>query len=202
MSFIVHSKIGATPLKVSSISKKEYYRKWKEEGRCVNCTLQPPLPDRTKCKKCSERTNAEYQKRKAGRIASQKCVKCSTRKPKRGCISCGHCIKRDFRNYKARQADYQRVREISFKAKWKEPVYQAYGGYRCNCCGQEGEKFLTIDHVNNDGTEHRKEIGKSSWHLFKWLTRNNFPPGFQVLCWNCNMGKRVNRGTCPHKGAK
>jgi hypothetical protein len=29
--------------------------------------------------------------------------------------------------------------------------------------------------------------------------RNGFPPGYQVLCMNCNHGKRMNNGVCPHK---
>ncbi len=27
------------------------------------------------------------------------------------------------------------------------------------------------------------------------------PEGFQVLCWNCNLGKYYNGGVCPHRGA-
>ncbi len=32
-----------------------------------------------------------------------------------------------------------------------------------------------------------------------WLKANNFPPGFQTLCHNCNIGKHRNKGICPHK---
>ncbi len=28
---------------------------------------------------------------------------------------------------------------------------------------------------------------------------NNFPPGFRVLCYNCNCGRNHNKGICPHK---
>jgi len=31
-----------------------------------------------------------------------------------------------------------------------------------------------------------------------WLKKNNFPPGFQVLCANCNFAKRNSR-YCPHE---
>ncbi len=50
--------------------------------------------------------------------------------------------------------------------------------------------------IENNGAEHRKEIGTS---LYKWLKKNGFPPGFQVLCANCNWGKRQCGGTCPHR---
>ena len=70
-------------------------------------------------------------------------------------------------------------------------------GSKCNCCGEAELSFLVIDHVNNDGRKHRKEIRNNRIH--PWLIRNNFPEGFQVLCQNCNWGKHVNGGVCPHK---
>jgi len=73
----------------------------------------------------------------------------------------------------------------------------AYGGYKCVCCGEREPLFLTIDHVNNDGHKHRKEI-QSGDGLYKWLKQHNYPDGFQVLCMNCNHGKRRNNGICPH----
>jgi hypothetical protein len=30
------------------------------------------------------------------------------------------------------------------------------------------------------------------------LRRNNYPEGFQILCMNCQFGKRMNNGVCPH----
>jgi hypothetical protein len=37
----------------------------------------------------------------------------------------------------------------------REDVIAAYGG-RCACCGEFERDFLTLDHVNNDGAEHRR----------------------------------------------
>jgi len=94
------------------------------------------------------------------------------------------------------------VYEANRRQKVREAVFNAYGGFRCACCDESEPMFLTIDHVNNDGAEHRKKlkskIGKSGTAFFDWLKRNNFPSGFQVLCRNCNWGKHVNHGTCPH----
>jgi len=74
----------------------------------------------------------------------------------------------------------------------------AYGGYRCACCGITEPFFLSIDHVNNDGGRHRREVG-SSTSILHWLRKNRYPPGFQVLCTNCNTGRHRNGGICPHK---
>lgn len=59
----------------------------------------------------------------------------------------------------------------------------------CRWCGQGDIDVLCIDHVDNDGAEHRKKIGHSAvgW----WLTKNGYPPGFQVLCYNCNAKKQL-----------
>lgn len=69
----------------------------------------------------------------------------------------------------------------------------------CICCGEREIKFLAIDHMGGMGNKHRKEIGLYGGSSFcKWLIKNNFPPGFQVLCHNCNMAKGFY-GDCPHK---
>jgi hypothetical protein len=82
----------------------------------------------------------------------------------------------------------------------RDRVYQAYGGSRCNCCGESNPGFLTIDHVNNDGAKFRKKHG-TGVQLYKWVILNNFPPIFQILCMNCNWGKRRAPYICPHKRA-
>jgi len=74
-------------------------------------------------------------------------------------------------------------------------VLQHYGG-KCACCGETVYEFLTFDHINNDGAEHRKIIGKT--RIARWLKKNNYPDGFQVLCANCNHAKG-HYGHCPHQ---
>lgn len=86
----------------------------------------------------------------------------------------------------------------------RDDVFNAYGGYVCACCGETMRECLTIDHVNNDGGKHRRELankgrGAGGSSVYYWLKRNNYPPGFQVLCYNCNIGKYRNGGVCPHK---
>jgi transcription elongation factor Elf1 len=79
--------------------------------------------------------------------------------------------------------------------KLKDMAYAAYGGYRCACCGETEEVFLSIDHVKNDGWVRCRQI-------YKWLAKNSWPDGFQILCMNCNFGKYRNGGTCPHQTLK
>ncbi len=81
-----------------------------------------------------------------------------------------------------------------YKMKLKREVMDKYGG-KCKCCGEKELVFLTIDHINGGGNKHRKIIGKN---IYVWLKKNNYPKGFQVLCWNCNAAKHI-LGKCPHK---
>lgn len=79
----------------------------------------------------------------------------------------------------------------------KLAAFEAYGGPFCACCGERELIFLTMDHVN--GREDVGHKGMLSKDLYLWLARNNFPEGFQVLCFNCNHGKYLNGGECPHR---
>jgi hypothetical protein len=81
--------------------------------------------------------------------------------------------------------------------KQKDEVFAAYGGYKCNCpgCSETHPEFMTIDHIDGNGSRHRREANIKS--MYRWLKKNNFPPGFQVLCMNCNFVKRHGK-TCPH----
>ncbi len=84
-----------------------------------------------------------------------------------------------------------------YEIKLKVIKYYSLGKMRCICCKEKNLLFLTMDHKKNDGAKHRKRIGKYSIYL--WLYRNNYPTGFQVLCMNCNWGKKMNNGVCPHE---
>jgi hypothetical protein len=79
----------------------------------------------------------------------------------------------------------------------------AYGGFRCACCGETEKTFLTLDHIGNDGASWRKRILggrlRAGYATYAWIYKNGFPEGFQVLCMNCNFGKRMNGGICPHQ---
>jgi hypothetical protein len=59
-----------------------------------------------------------------------------------------------------------------------DECFTAYGGYICACCGEMQRLFLCIDHINNDGAIHRKEIGDGGKgrKMYRWLRQNNFPP--------------------------
>lgn len=96
-----------------------------------------------------------------------------------------------------RQKVHRQARAVALYAELKEAAFAAYGS-RCACCGEEQRAFLQFDHVADDGYEHRKTISPGST-FYRWLRKNGYPPSIQILCANCNQGKRLNRGVCPHQ---
>lgn len=91
----------------------------------------------------------------------------------------------------------QRDRQKLYTFRKRLAVISHYGG-KCACCGETNLEFLTVDHIDGGGREHRKEIGDSSEMLVSWLIKNDFPPGFQILCSNCNLSKYIG-GVCVHR---
>jgi hypothetical protein len=75
----------------------------------------------------------------------------------------------------------------------KPEVIAAYGG-KCACCGETHIEFLSIDHIDGYKSGPRKGAA-----LYSWLKQNNYPPGFRVLCMNCNMALGY-LGYCGHSG--
>ncbi len=61
----------------------------------------------------------------------------------------------------------------------------------CAWCGIDDMEVLCIDHVNNNGAEHRKQIRLLGYSLYQWLKKKDCPKGYQVLCHNCNHKKKL-----------
>lgn len=78
--------------------------------------------------------------------------------------------------------------------------YSGGGDLVCACCGERHPKFLGIDHIDGGGREHRLMLGNGKSvgnQFYAYLARENFPPGYRVLCHNCNLSLGFF-GYCPH----
>jgi hypothetical protein len=72
----------------------------------------------------------------------------------------------------------------------RDEVIDAYGG-KCKCCDETRKEYLSIDHIDGNGNKQKREIGvRTPQEFYCWLKENNYPEEFQVLCFNCNCGKR------------
>lgn len=76
------------------------------------------------------------------------------------------------------------------------------GTMACACCGEKHMAFLTLDHVNNNGEKHRRKTASGGTSFYCGLVKRSFPDKklLRVLCWNCNCGRQLNGGICPHEG--
>jgi hypothetical protein len=97
------------------------------------------------------------------------------------CTNCRKIKKREH------QATLNRQSNLAVK----QIVFEHYGN-RCAYCGDTDFERLQIDHMANDGNEHRLTIGRNGCgaQMYRWLRRHNYPPGFQLLCSWCNVQKR------------
>ena len=120
---------------------------------------------------------------------------------------CKTCFIQRTHDNRLKRLDAARAHDAAYgkvkRAFIKEAVFKAYGGWQCACCGETEQLFLTLDHINNNGAEDRRAIGgkqtSAGYVTYRYLYARNFPPGYQVLCSNCQHGKRMNKGICPHQ---
>lgn len=140
------------------------------------------------------------------------CIKCEQESPESNFYKdknrpngrypeCKPCVLERRAAFFKRDSDRLKQNMRNYTARIRKRVLDHYG-HKCACCGESTYEFLAIDHVNNDGFAHRREIfggnqGKGSKSMCVWLIKNNFPPGFQILCHNCNNAKGFY-GECPH----
>ncbi len=142
---------------------------------------------RTKCNTCRCR-------QRRGRYKDRGlCRRCGAER-KSGHNYCEKCLK------KLREEGVARSRKL------KRTVITHYGGVCAylNCPEHLNPhiEFLTIDHINNDGAAHRRELKRwGGTFFYKWLIQQNYPAGFQVLCFNCNCAKGLF-GECSHQKIK
>lgn len=89
----------------------------------------------------------------------------------------------------------QRTREWAYRVRMQVFTHYCKGTPCCACCKETHLEFLTIDHIDGNGAEHRRNLNTSS--ICRWLIKNNYPEGFRVLCMNCNFCLGVF-GYCAH----
>ena len=124
---------------------------------------------------------------------------------KRLCQPCFNANMRAQRRSDAKKPHLVKANRARCNKRWqvlRHDAIMAYGGYECVCCGEDEPMFLTLDHIFNDGAKHRQNDQVRGSGIYQWMKRHSYPPGFQILCMNCNMGKQRNGGTCPHNAAR
>ena len=144
----------------------------------------------TICEICGNEFKTTDGRRK---YCSKSCVKIGLRKWRREYMR--NYWKLNPQQYVKNQARLQKTRaDLRFQ------VLTHYGGNppKCACCGEDHIEFLEIDHIYGGGRKHRRKVRKKCGNFYRWIIKNGFPEGFQVLCANCNRAKReYNKRFCP-----
>ena len=145
-------------------------------------------------------------------IALYKCTRCLKELPREAFYTrydrryesdrfnwCMVCHNRHTAAYYQKTKERAAIRGKRLNLALKTEAMNFYG-QTCACCGECDPRFLEVDHIGNDGAEHREQMGNRAWggvSILRWLRANNWPEGFQFLCSNCNQAK-YRHDICPH----
>ena len=202
------------------MAEKTYYQQCRDAGRCISC--EKPSPVHARCDKCRQKRKDE----RASLIKRKKCVDCKGPHQETG-VRCVDCKAEHSRLYHERKVagvcphdgntsagapgtvcadcvitNRKKDRKKYAKLRLEVVTHYSHGTMACACCNEPEIEFLQIDHIKHrGGAEHRKEIGNGGLRLYTWIRKHGFPPGFQVLCANCNHAKG-RLGYCPHEKAR
>jgi len=106
---------------------------------------------------------------------------------------------RDIQKTGFREQENKRKQEERLKLKIEAFTHYSYGKIACACCGETEINFLSLDHIENNGAKERRQFRRGGVLFYRLLRQKDYPTGYQVLCMNCNYGKRMNNGICPHQ---
>lgn len=169
------------------IKEHRWRQRMLELGLCTSCGKEPIFEQRSK-KRCLGCLEARTVGRKAkARLWSSAglCNGCGGELSSPERAKCDRC-----------RAGFRRVEQRKQRRK-KLQTLEMYGG-ECACCGEKNPWFLTIDHINRDGAEERRQIGKGRVPSYSTYLKEK-RDDLQVLCFNCNCAREHNQGVCPHK---
>ena len=163
------------------IREVEWRAEKKSKGLCTRCGKYP-LSSGSACAQCIEKRRISSLNERNQRIAKGLCGACG-KVPKTRSSLCDSCHNTSHqRKLKQRRELRNRVLD--------------YLGSACSCCGESIRQFLNIDHANGDGSHERKRTHVRRMHE---QILAGLRPDLRLLCWNCNLGRELNGGTCPHE---
>lgn len=215
-----------TALTSSEVKKSNHARRVaaqrqirKERGLCVTCGNRP-LVTQNHCEVCGPRSVQHAIRRNKAATAAGLCAQCKQTSVVAPTRTCDRCRKRK-RDYMAavriarresglcvrcgkapstdalyRCSACKQHKNTQYK-KEREQMLDAYGRV-CACCGETEVRFLTLDHLRDDGNIHRSKVGKRG--VLRNVRLQGYPTdAYALMCYNCNCGRANNGGVCPHQ---
>lgn len=182
----VRCALPASPgLKLCDFHRQEEKKrqlKRQSEGKCSWCS-KPKLPGKNSCQEHLVERNTYRLKRYLGR----RCQGCNEIPilGMRWCINC-------------------RQTEVEKRLTLKKETLEKYGGCYCHCCGITEITFLSLEHPDKNGVQHRRELNvKAGYPFYKKLKEQGYPKDYRltVYCYNCNIASGLH-GSCVHETEK
>ena len=125
------------------------------------------------------------------------------RKKEHCCIHCGEPLSEETTRetcYWCNKIGKLASNEGGWRWKMTRDILDHYK-HKCVCCGETNPFFLTVDHKLGQGNVDRREVrkmGSNDW--YKKVIQEGYPEDkYQILCFNCNLGRQRNKEMCPHK---
>lgn len=109
-----------------------------------------------------------------------------------------HKFTRDRLHIYCKPCFKERQKNLRKAARIEAIGHYSNGTMSCRCCGEKTLDFLDLDHVDGGGRQDR--ISNKNTHTSLLVKKRGYPPGFQVLCRNCNWAKHLY-GACPYHAA-
>lgn len=124
-------------------------------------------------------------------VATKRCSNCQSRRAREGMLRCEKCLQvlREARlkpGQEIKKTKQEQLQDL------KQKLLEMYGQV-CFCCEESNQKFLTFVCPARHPT-WRKQKTKRVYEFY--LEKK--VEGMQTLCWNCSLGRQMNKGVCPH----
>ena len=97
-----------------------------------------------------------------------------------------------YKNTKNEKAKKTKIRRQKLRLRVLETISSTL---KCKRCDIDDVRVLTIDHINNDGSDERKKVSDIAYYIkILGMEKNDIKKQYRVLCRNCNWIKRLESG--------
>jgi len=211
--------VNCSNCRALNCQKSQDWRKKKIfNGRCANCGKPNPRGGR-ECVDCTKEKGRRSTARSHRRQVEQTCTKCGepryndskwclahkearkvskdrwrqVRIAEHRCVQCGFGLPENWKILTYVKCVHRSRAKTETQ---RREVIEMYGS-KCACCGESNFYFLTLDHVNNNGAEERKQPSGQNRIWARLRREKTVSPDYQILCYNYNCAKG-HLGSCPH----
>lgn len=109
-------------------------------------------------------------------------------------------VRKYHRKWRAKNRihDIEQNREERRRLRMEVFMHYGKGVLECALCKYNlDHRALQLDHIANDGADGRRTARGKRTHAgttyYRWLRKQGFPEGLQLLCANCNWIKEIER---------